>query len=68
MQSRKLSAIEAAFSTFIGLAVAYITQISVFPLFGIHVEQETHLTLVAIFTSVSIVRGYLVRRLFNLWA
>lgn len=68
MQSRKLSFIESFCSTLIGLGVAYLTQVLVFPLFGIHVEHRTHVALVAVFTCVSLVRSYFVRRLFNLWS
>lgn len=64
-QSRKMSAVETVVSTLIGLGVAYATQMLVFPLFGIHVPHTTHAAMVAIFTLVSIVRGFAVRRLFN---
>lgn len=64
-QSRKMSAVETVASTFIGLVVAYATQMLVFPLFGIHVPHTTHVAMVTIFTLVSIVRGFAVRRLFN---
>lgn len=66
MQSRKLSFLESTVSTVIGLSVAYLTQLLVFPLVGIHVQHSTHALLVCIFTIISVVRGYLVRRLFNL--
>lgn len=65
-QSKRMSALEAATSTGIGLVVAYTTQVIAFPFFGIHgTSTSTHIGLTVIFTGVSLVRGYLVRRLFN---
>jgi len=65
MQSRTLSLIESSLSTAIGFGVALLTQIVVFPLFGIDVTIGDNLGIAALFTGVSIVRGYCVRRLFN---
>lgn len=64
-QSRPHSLLETTLSTLLGLTVALITQIIVFPWFDILIPFETNLTLAAIFTFVSILRGYAVRRLFN---
>lgn len=65
MQSRKMSGIEAVTSTAIGYLVALATQLAVFPLFQIEVSLSENLGIALIFTVVSIVRGYLVRRAFN---
>ncbi|MBM3619006.1 MAG: hypothetical protein FJX23_10755, partial [Alphaproteobacteria bacterium] len=43
------------------------TQVIVYPLFNMDVSMTTNLALTAIFTGVSIARGYCVRRLFNWW-
>lgn len=64
-QSIKGSALEAVTSTVIGWYVALATQLLVFPVFGIHVAFNTNLLISVIFTVVSIIRGFLVRRLFN---
>lgn len=45
--------------------VAFLTQIIVFPRFGIHVDTEAHVSITLIFTVVSLVRSYVLRRLFN---
>lgn len=60
-----MSAVEAVTSTAIGYGVAVGTQFVVFPLFGIRVSLSEQLGIGLIFTAVSIVRGYCVRRLFN---
>lgn len=65
MQSRKGSATEAVANVAIGYVVAVATQIVVFPWFGIHIDASTDLKIGAVFTVVSLVRSYALRRLFN---
>ncbi|MDQ5907179.1 MAG: hypothetical protein QG660_215 [Pseudomonadota bacterium] len=49
----------------IGYGVALASQILIFPFFGIHISLSDNLLIGAFFTVISIIRGYLVRRLFN---
>ena len=65
MQSKKMSILETCASTAIGYAVAILTQVLVFPLFGLTVSLSQSMAIGAVFTVVSIARGYCVRRLFN---
>lgn len=64
-QTKKQSLIETAISTFIGLVVSLATQMVIFPLYGLEVKFNQNVQITIIFTVVSIVRGYLVRRYFN---
>lgn len=64
-QSKTQSLKETVISTFIGLAVSLITQIIIFPLYGMEVSFNQNIQITIIFTVVSILRGYLVRRYFN---
>lgn len=64
MQSRYHSAIEACVSTAVGYLIAVATQAVVFPRFGIETRTRDHFAIAAIFTAVSIIRGYFIRRLF----
>ena len=64
-QKRSHSLLEACINTCIGFFVALVTQCIVFPLFGIHITYSEQFAIGAIFTVVSIARGYLIRRLFN---
>lgn len=50
----------------IGFFISWLAQMIVFPLFGIHVPQSTQVSLIVIYTVISIIRTYYVRRLFNL--
>lgn len=66
-QSRKHSALEAIANVAIGYFVALAAQLAIFPLFGLHPSLQDNLLIGALFTVVSIVRSYALRRLFNRW-
>lgn len=65
MQSRRQSMIETAISVTIGYLVALVSQIAIFPLFGIYATMTDNLLIGAWFTAISVIRGYAVRRFFN---
>lgn len=65
MQSKKMSMIETLASTFIGYSVATVANYYILPLFGAPVSLSAASWIGVIFTGISLVRGYLVRRLFN---
>lgn len=65
MQSRWMSLVEAITNIVVGYAIAVLTQIAVFPLFGLHASLRENLVIGAIFTCISLIRGYVLRRLFN---
>lgn len=64
-QSRLMSAVEAVTNVAVGFGVAVLTQALVFPLFGIHATMGEHLAIGGVFTVVSVVRSYALRRLFE---
>jgi len=65
MQSRRWSFIESVANVAVGFLVALLAQIIVFPWFGMQVRLVDNLKIGAIFTVISIMRSYLVRRGFN---
>lgn len=65
MQTRWQSFIESCINVSIGYGVALLSQVIVFPLFGIHIPLASNLAIGAIFTAISIARSYAVRRVFN---
>ncbi|MFN3014477.1 hypothetical protein ACK1CN_00930 [Vibrio coralliilyticus] len=65
MQSKKQSVIESVTNVVIGYVVALFSQLAIFPFFGIHLPFSDNLLIGAFFTIVSIIRSYVVRRLFN---
>lgn len=64
-QSKLMSFLETILSTAIGFAVALLTQIFVFPLFGFNPPLHENLMITAIFTVVSIARQFVMRRVFE---
>ena len=65
MQTRRASAVESVANVAVGYVVALATQVVVFPLAGIEVGAGTHAAIGGAFTAVSLVRSYVLRRLFN---
>lgn len=65
MQSRLQSLIESAVNIAIGYFVALATQLIVFPLYGMTVSLAANVQIGIIFTVVSLIRNYGVRRVFN---
>jgi len=64
-QTRIESLIESIFNILIGYGVALLSQIAIFPMFGINVPISTNLWIGAWFTVISLVRSYVIRRFFN---
>lgn len=64
-QSRKMCLAEAVTNTAIGYLVALATQLIVFPLFGLAVSIGQNIGIGLAFTGVSIVRSYVLRRVFE---
>ena len=65
MQSRLGSAVEAVVGTLLGFGVSTAANMLVLPWFGYTPGLVEATKIGVIFTGISLVRGYLVRRLFN---
>ena len=65
MQSRIMSATEAMVNIAIGYAVSVTANLLVLPLFGYDVTFGDSLAFGFAFTVISLIRSYVVRRLFN---
>lgn len=64
-QSRKSSAIEAFVNIAIGLVTSFIANHLVFPMYGFIPTSSQNVQITTIFTAISFVRSYWVRRMFN---
>ena len=64
-QSRLMSLVEAVANVMVGYGVAVVTQVLIFPIFGLHTTLAQNLKLGAIFTVVSIARSFALRRVFE---
>lgn len=60
-----MSLVEAIANVGAGFGVAVLMQIVVFPLFGLYVPFTDNLAISAIFTVVSMLRSYVLRRVFE---
>lgn len=64
-QTRKASLVETLLNTALGYGVALAAQILVFPMFGIVIPLSSNIMIGAVFTVVSIARGFVLRRVFE---
>lgn len=65
MQSRLMSLAEAGANIVAGYVLALVTQFLVFPMFGFAASVGENLLIGGIFTIVSLIRSFVLRRLFN---
>jgi len=65
MQSKTDSLRESFLNILIGYVVAILSQLSIFPLFGIHIPLSDNLLIGLYFTVISLIRSYTLRRVFN---
>ncbi len=64
-QTRLMSLAEAVANVIVGYGVAVMTQILIFPVFGLHTTLAQNLKMGAVFTVVSIARSFALRRVFE---
>jgi uncharacterized protein YacL len=65
MQSKKQSIIESLIQTVIGLITSLLIQLMLYPILNIPVTFSQNLIITFVFFIASIIRGYIVRRIFN---
>ena len=64
-QSRLMSLVESIANVAVGYGVAVVTQILIFPIFGLHTTLTENLLIGVLFTIVSIARSFALRRAFE---
>jgi len=64
-QTRVQSAVESVTNVIIGYSVNMLANFAVFPLFGWSISLEQNLMVGVIYTVISLVRSYLLRRFYN---
>ena len=64
-QSKQMSLLESLTNVAVGYGVAVSAQILVFPMFGLDVPLSDNLAIGAIFTGISIVGSFTLRRVFE---
>lgn len=66
-QSRTMSLVEAMANVVVGYVLAILTQLAVFPFFGLEAALSEHLAIGLVFVGVSLARGFVLRRIFEQW-
>ena len=64
-QSRTMSLVEAVTNVVVGYGIAVVTQILIFPVFGLHATLVQNLKMGVVFSGVSVLRSFALRRLFE---
>jgi hypothetical protein len=64
-QTRIGSLIETMVNIAIGFSINFCANMLIFPLFGFHITPGANFTLGVIYTVISVVRSYAIRRWFN---
>lgn len=65
MQLKRHSLLESIVNVVVGYLVALVSQILIFPVFGIQATLKQNIMIGLCFTIVSIIRSYILRRIFN---
>ena len=65
MQKRKHSITEAITNTLTGFFISFLIQLVIYPAMSIEVKLTQNILITSVFTVASILRGYVLRRLFN---
>jgi hypothetical protein len=67
-QTKRGSVMEVLLNIAIGYGISYTANAMILPMYGFTISHAQNLQIGVIFTAISVVRGYYVRRLFNyLW-
>ena len=64
-QTRLGSFIEAWVNVLIGFTINYIANLLIFPLFGFHISLLANFYMGLLYTVISVIRSYCIRRWFN---
>ena len=64
-QTRAMSLVESVANVVVGYGVAVVTQILIFPMFGLRTTLAQNLLMGLAFTVISVARSFTLRRLFE---
>ena len=65
MQTKLGSWIEAWANIVVGFSINYVANLLIFPIFGMHISPLNNFYMGCIYTVISLVRSYVIRRHFN---
>lgn len=64
-QKKSHSAFESIVNVIVGFGINFTANMLIFPLYGFHINTKQNISLGVIYTVISIVRSYCLRRWFN---
>lgn len=64
-QTKTSSLVETLVNVSVGYVIAILSQMVLFPMFGMEISLVDNLIMGGFFTVISIIRGYALRRAFN---
>ena len=64
-QTKVGSLVESLMNVAIGFSINYCANLLIFPLFGFHISPGANFIMGLIYTVISVVRSYVIRRWFN---
>lgn len=64
-QTKICSIVEIFFNTMIGFVISLLAQLYIFPMYNIQINRHEDFQIALIFTIISVIRGYFMRRIFN---
>lgn len=64
-QTKLGSLYEACVNIVIGFSINYFANLLIFPLFGFHIKPGANFIMGLLYTAISLVRSYVIRRWFN---
>ena len=65
MQTKLQSFTEIIINTIVGYTIAVLSQLIIFPMFGVNLAFTDNLMIANYFTVISIAKGYAIRRFYN---
>jgi hypothetical protein len=66
-QTKRHSLFEAVANIVVGLLVSFSAQLIILPMFGGHFTFADNVKISGLFTVVSLIISYILRRIFNYW-
>lgn len=63
-QSRLMSLFESVTGIVVGFGLAIVAQILILPAYGLNLPMRDNLRIALVFTVISLLRGYVLRRVF----
>lgn len=62
---KRIMIIESIVNTIIGMVITFLSQLIIYPLFGLNVSISQNIAILFIFTAISFIRNFAIRYIFS---